>query len=34
MKAFIVLWAVYAMCVVAAVIGLIYVAIHFLSKVW
>lgn len=33
-KAFIVIWILYALGVLAVIGGLVYVALHFLAKVW
>jgi len=33
-KWFIVLWIFYAICVLCAVAGVVYIASHFLAKVW
>lgn len=33
-KAFIILWILYALGVLAVIGGIVYVALHFLAKVW
>ncbi len=34
MKAFIILWIIYAIMLVMALAGLTYIAVHFLGKIW